>query len=245
MDNRLFAVAIILFVSAFLTEAQNPTPPATPAPAQSPAPAIPAVVAPIVEPQTKIVVSIPEQKLGVLVNNRVYRTYRVSTSRFGEGDSRGSWQTPMGHLLVANKIGATAPLGAVFRRRHFSGEVLSPNAPGRDPIVSRIIWLRGLEGQNRNAYNRCIYIHGTPQEDLLGKKASYGCIRMRSSDVIELFRWTAVGMDVAIVDKPINRVAKELAREQRALVARNIAVLDPARNAAVAPAPTDKAGVLR
>jgi murein L,D-transpeptidase YcbB/YkuD len=100
-----------------------------------------------------------------------------------------------------------------------------------------------MEGQNRNAYNRCIYIHGTPQEELLGKKASYGCIRMRSRDVIELFGWTAIGTEVAIVDKPVNRVAKEMAREQRALVARNMAVLDPARNAAVGPA--DKAGVLR
>jgi hypothetical protein len=149
----------------------------------------------------------------------------------------------MGHLLVANKIGAAAPLGAVFRRRHLSGEVLAANAPGRDPIVSRIIWLRGIEQQNRNAYHRCIYIHGTPQEELLGKKASYGCIRMRSKDVIELFGWTPVGTEVAIVDKAVNRVAKEMAREQRALVARNIAVLDPARNTAVAP--TDKAGVLR
>ena len=243
MDNRLFAVATQLFASALLTEAQHPAPAATPASTQRPAPTISAVVAPIVQPQTKIVVSIPEQKLGVLVNNRIYRTYRVATSRFGEGESRGSWPTPMGHLLVANKIGAAAPLGSVFRRRHLSGEELAANAPGRDPIVSRIIWLRGIEQQNRNAYNRCIYIHGTPQEGLLGKKASYGCIRMRSKDVIELFGWTPVGTEVAIVDKPVNRVAKEMAREHRALVERNIAVLDPARNTAVAP--TDKAGVLR
>ena len=243
MDNRLFAVAILLFVSALLTEGQNPAPAAAPAPARSPAPTVSAVVAPIIQPQTKIVVSIPEQRLGVLVNNRVYRTYKISTSRFGEGDSRGSWQTPMGHLLVANKIGAAALPGAVFRRRHLSGEVLTPNAPGRDPIVSRIIWLRGMEWQNRNAYHRCIYIHGTPQEELLGKKASYGCVRMRSRDVIEVFGWTAIGTEVAIVDKPINQAAKGMAREQRALVARNIAVLDPARNAAVGP--TDKAGMLR
>jgi hypothetical protein len=243
MDNRPFAIATFVLGFAVLAEAQNPAP--APAPAQSPGPSIPAapvVVAPIAQPETKIVVSIPEQRLGVLVNNKVYRTYRISTSRFGEGDSRNSWQTPMGHLVVATKIGAAAPLGGVFRRRQFTGEVLSPNAPGRDPIVSRIIWLRGIEGENKNAFHRCIYIHGTPQEELLGKKASFGCIRMRSSDVVELFGWTAIGTEVAIVDKPMNRVVKQLAREQRAVVARNIAVLDPTRNAA---APGEKSSVVR
>ena len=89
------------------------------------------------------------------------------------------------------------------------------NAPGRDPIVSRIIWLRGLDYANKNAFHRCIYIHGTPQEDTLGTKASYGCIRMRSSDVVEVFNWITVGTEVAISDKPISRAVKELADDKR------------------------------
>jgi hypothetical protein len=169
-----------------------------------------------------LVVSIPEQKLAVVVNKKVFKTYRISTSRYGEGDALGSWCTPTGRLAVAIKIGASVPLGGVFQRRHYTGEILSINAPGRDPIVSRIIWLRGLDGTNRNAFHRCIYIHGTPQEDSLGKKSSYGCIRMRSNDVIEIFNWVTTGTDVVIVDKPLNRAVRDLAYE-RALVATNVA----------------------
>jgi len=94
------------------------------------------------------------------------------------------------------------------------------NAPGRDPIVSRIIWLRGLDYANKNAFHRCIYIHGTPQEDMLGKKSSYGCIRMGLSDVIEVFNWIGVGTEVAIFDKPISRGVKELT-DNRRLMATN------------------------
>jgi lipoprotein-anchoring transpeptidase ErfK/SrfK len=171
-----------------------------------------------------LVVSIPEQKLAVLVNKRVFRTYRISTSRYGEGDALGSWCTPIGRLAVATKIGANVPTGGVFRARHYTGEILSVNAPGRDPIVSRIIWLRGLNWTNKNAFNRCIYIHGTPEEYSLGKKSSYGCIRMRSNDVIEIFNWVTTGTDVAIVDKPINQAVKELS-DVHALVATNVAVV--------------------
>jgi hypothetical protein len=170
--------------------------------------------------ETQLVVSIPEQKLAVLVNGKIYKTYRISTSRYGEGDALGSWCTPTGHLAVATKIGGTVPYGGVFEGRRFTGEVLSVNAPGRDPIVSRIIWLRGLEYGNRNAYHRCIYIHGTPQEDTLGKKVSYGCIRMASNDVMELFNWITTGTEVAVVDKVIARAVKDLADDRR-LVATN------------------------
>ena len=90
--------------------------------------------------------------------------YPVSTSKFGLGDNWGSMATPLGTLQVAQKIGDHAPVGAVFHNRRFTGEVLQPNAPGRDPIVTRIIWLRGLEAANAHAYSRGIYIHGTPQE---------------------------------------------------------------------------------
>src|SRR5438094_3536199 len=103
-------------------------------------------------------------------------------------------------LEIAQKIGANAPIGAVFKGRHFTGEVLSPNARGRDPIVTRILWLRGLEGQNSHAYQRGIYIHGTPVERAIGRPASYGCIRMRSRDVVKLFDLVGVGTRIQVLN---------------------------------------------
>jgi lipoprotein-anchoring transpeptidase ErfK/SrfK len=93
----------------------------------------------------------------------------------------------------------------VLKSRNWNGEVLPPNAPGRDPIVSRILWLKGLEGQNKNAYKRFIYIHGTPEEQKLGKPASYGCIRMGMTDVIKLFEDLGIGSTVEITQKHLPR----------------------------------------
>jgi lipoprotein-anchoring transpeptidase ErfK/SrfK len=174
---------------------------------------------PTPEPEVRLIISVRDQKLAVVVNGKIFRTYKISTSRYGEGDNFGSWQTPLGHLQVATKIGAAAPAGAVFHRRQPTGEILAANAPGRDPIISRIIWLRGTEEENKRAFQRCIYIHGTPQEEFLGRKASYGCIRMRSSDVIEIFNWVGIGTDVAVVEQPIRRAVKGLGAG--AMVARN------------------------
>ena len=214
-----FVITLLVAGVVTLGRAQNPSPSSTPAPPpQNPAPVVAATPAPVVE--TELVISIPDQKLAVVVNGKLYKTYKISTSRYGEGDALGSWCTPTGHLAVATKIGGTVPYGGVFEGRRFTGEVLSVNAPGRDPIVSRIIWLRGLEYGNRNAYHRCIYIHGTPQEDTLGKKASYGCIRMASNDVMELFNWITIGTDVVVVDKAVARAVKDLADDRR-LVATN------------------------
>ncbi|MBV9643458.1 MAG: L,D-transpeptidase [Verrucomicrobia bacterium] len=189
-------------------------------PPQNAAPTVAVTPAPAPVLETALVVSIPEQKLAVVMKDKVYKSYRISTSRYGEGDALGSWCTPIGRLAVATKIGGSVPLGGVFQRRRYTGEVLSVNAPGRDPIVSRIIWLRGLDYTNKNAFHRCIYIHGTPEEDSLGKKASYGCIRMRSSDVIEIFNWINIGTEVAIADKAIGRAVKDLIEDRR-LVATN------------------------
>jgi hypothetical protein len=148
---------------------------------------------------TQIVVSVAEQKLAVMRDGEVLKKYPISTSRFGVGDSLGSYRTPIGLLKVSEKIGAGLPAGAVIKHRNFTGEVLRPNAPGRDPIVSRILWLSGQEARNRNAYDRCVYIHGTPDEKHLGRPASYGCIRMSSEDVIALYASTPVGTNVSIV----------------------------------------------
>jgi hypothetical protein len=114
------------------------------------------------------------------------------------GDKPGTYGTPLGlHEFVA-KIGHGAPSGAVFKSRHWTGEVIKPDSPGRDPIVSRIMWLRGMERNNKNAYARCIYIHGTAEERNIGKPVSYGCIRMRSRDVIDLFGRLPIGSRVMV-----------------------------------------------
>jgi hypothetical protein len=214
MLKRCFAYLIIFAGTLGMTMGQNPAPTtaASPSPAAAPAPAPVAV---------RVFISIPEQKLALVVNGKVLRTYKISTSKYGEGDYLGSWRTPLGHLAVADKIGGSAPAGAVFNGRHLTGEILSVNAPGRDPIVSRIIWLRGMEAGNRYAYRRCIYIHGTPQEEFLGRKSSFGCIRMSSSDVMELFPWLQIGTEVAIVDKPISRTALKAEFGESGLVAKS------------------------
>jgi lipoprotein-anchoring transpeptidase ErfK/SrfK len=153
----------------------------------------------------RLIVSIPEQKMLVLTDGKPSAVYPVSTSKFGAGDREGSYATPLGRLCVRRKIGDGAPLGAVFHSRKPTGEILPPNAPGRDPIVTRILWLDGLESHNRNAFSRCIYIHGTPQETMIGNPASYGCIRMRSADVIRLYEIVGTGARVDILDQPLPR----------------------------------------
>ena len=148
----------------------------------------------------QIVVSTREQKLALLDRGNLMAIYPVSTSKFGLGDWRGSRYTPLGQLQIAEKIGDNAPPGAVFKDRRRTGEIVLPDSPGRDPIVTRILWLRGLEPQNANAFTRDIYIHGTSEERLIGTPASYGCIRMRSSDIISLFDIVGVGAVVSIVN---------------------------------------------
>jgi hypothetical protein len=146
-----------------------------------------------------IIVNVPGQKMVVLDRGTPIASYPVSTSKFGIGDRFGSCRTPPGLLRIRRKIGGGAPVGAVFKSRTFTGEVLPPNAPGRDPVVTRILWLDGLQSQNRHAFHRMIYIHGTPEERNIGKPVSYGCIRMRSRDVIELYNTVGVGARVKIV----------------------------------------------
>lgn len=147
-----------------------------------------------------VVVSIPQQKLVLYKDSQRVAQYSVSTSKFGEGDRRGSYCTPLGQMEVATKIGANAPAGAVFHGRRMTGEIVKPNSRGRDPIVSRILWLRGLERRNQGAYERGIYIHGTAAEADVGRKASFGCVRMRSRDVIDLFENVEVGARVVVLN---------------------------------------------
>lgn len=160
---------------------------------------------------TAILISVADQKLVLIQNGVQVAQYSVSTSRYGVGDRFGSYATPVGWMEIATKIGEGLPLGSVFKGRRPTGEVIRPNAPGRDPIVTRILWLRGLEAASRNAYERGIYIHGTAVERQIGRPVSYGCIRMRSRDVAELYRQVEVGTRVCITKAPLRRALSELA----------------------------------
>jgi lipoprotein-anchoring transpeptidase ErfK/SrfK len=161
--------------------------------------------------ETSLLVSVPDQKLIVVQNGLRMAQYPVSTSKFGLGDRSSSYATPLGSLEICQKIGAGAPEGAVFKGRRRTGEVVRPNSRGRDPIVTRILWLRGLEAKNARAHDRGIYIHGTPQESMIGRPASYGCIRMKSRDVVRLFETTPVGAKVDIVNTSASRALREIA----------------------------------
>jgi lipoprotein-anchoring transpeptidase ErfK/SrfK len=161
--------------------------------------------------QHHVIISVKDQKLALLDREKLVAIYPVSTSKYGLGDWRGSYRTPLGELEIAQKVGDGMPPGTVFKDRRRTGELVLPNAPGRDPIVTRIIWLRGREPQNANAFGRDIYIHGTPEERNLGLPVSYGCVRMSSNDVIKLYEMVGLGAQVTIVDAPLDKVVPELA----------------------------------
>lgn len=185
--------------------------------------AIVIVVASCAAPDTQhhVVISTREQKLALLDQGNLMAIYPVSTSKFGLGDFRGSNRTPLGELQVADKIGDGAAPGAVFKDRRRTGEIIGVDAPGRDPIVTRILWLRGREPQNANAYGRTIYIHGTPEERNIGRPVSYGCIRMRSSDIINLYEIVGRGAQVTIADLPLAAVVPALNPEAHIVNATN------------------------
>jgi lipoprotein-anchoring transpeptidase ErfK/SrfK len=163
-----------------------------------------------------IVVSVPDQTLALVDKGVVTARFPVSTSKFGLGDSPNSYATPLGSMEIASKIGGNAPLGAVFKSRKLTGEVLPPNARGRDPIVTRILWLRGLEKGNARAFSRNIYIHGTPVEKLIGRPVSYGCIRMRSRDVERLYGAVNVRTKVAVLNTRLNRAVAQTTLQSNA-----------------------------
>ncbi len=135
------------------------------------------------------------------------REYPVSTAKNGLGELCGSYCTPRGRHRIAEKIGANQPLHAVFKARVPTGEIwsseLQANEPDRDWILTRILWLEGLEegrnkGGQQDTHDRYIYIHGTNEEHLIGTPVSHGCIRMKNADVADLFDLVEEGMEVRI-----------------------------------------------
>src|SRR5688572_26938428 len=149
--------------------------------------------------RNQMIVSVTDQRMILVRDGKPVKTYSVSTSKFGIGSERNSNRTPLGRMEVARKIGDGAPTGMVFKSRRATGEILRPNAPGRDPIVSRIMWLHGTEAHNRNTFGRLVYIHGTPEEARLGSPASYGCIRMGMKDVVDLYNRVGEGAEVRVM----------------------------------------------
>jgi lipoprotein-anchoring transpeptidase ErfK/SrfK len=131
-------------------------------------------------------ISIRDQKLTLKDGDTPIRSYPVSTSRFGIGTEMGSMKTPTGRFRVVEKIGGDTPSGTVFRSR-VALKPAGPVPPTEDLVMSRILWLDGLDDQNANTRDRFIYIHGTKHEDKIGTPASCGCVRMRNADVVGLF----------------------------------------------------------
>lgn len=155
----------------------------------------------------RIHVSIPDQRLTLLEDDQPIAHYLVSTALKGPGEISGSEQTPRGEHIVRALIGAGAETGTVFRGRRPTGEIWTPELaalhPERDWILTRILWLSGTEpGRNRlgacDSMRRYIYIHGTPDTEPMGIPRSHGCIRMRNSDIVDLFERTPVYTPVLI-----------------------------------------------
>jgi L,D-transpeptidase YbiS len=148
-------------------------------------------------PQAKIHISVKKQRLMLKSGRKTLGTYSVSTSRFGLGTEEGSMKTPTGRFRVAEKIGDGMPLGTVFKSRR-PVKVTKKLLREEDLVMTRILWLDGLDPENANTHKRFIYIHGTNHEESLGEPASHGCIRMKSTDLVELFERVEIDTPVAI-----------------------------------------------
>ncbi len=157
----------------------------------------------------KITIHIPTQTLELFDDNgKSLRRYPVSTGANGVGEENGSFCTPRGRHVIRARIGAGQPANAVFVQRRPTGEIYSPELgaqyPGRDWILTRILWLSGCErGYNRfgscDTMRRYIYIHGTPDSTELGRPGSRGCVRMRNAELVELFDLVKAGTEVRII----------------------------------------------
>ncbi len=147
--------------------------------------------------QTNIHISIRDQRLTLKKGETPIRIYPVSTSRFGIGTDEGSMKTPTGRFRIGEKIGGEMPSDTVFHAR-VALKAGDPLPPTEDLVMSRILWLDGLDEDNANTRDRFIYIHGTKHEEKIGIPDSHGCVRMRNGDVAELFKLVDEGTHVII-----------------------------------------------
>lgn len=151
-------------------------------------------------------VSVARQELVGIKDSRVQFVYHCSTAARGTGNKENSYQTPLGWHEITERIGDGLPAGAIFNERKYTGRVWIPDSPTtRDLVLTRILWLSGLEpglnkGPGIDSHARYIYIHGTPAEERLGTRASWGCVRLSNRDVIDLFEWTPTGTRVLITE---------------------------------------------
>jgi len=147
--------------------------------------------------QTTIHISVRTQQLTLKNGRKKLGSYPISTSRFGLGTEEGSMKTPTGRFRIAEKIGDGMPVGTVFKSRR-PIKATKKLLREEDLVMTRILWLDGLEPGNANTHDRYIYIHGTNHEESIGEPASHGCIRMRNADLLELFEQVTTDTPVMI-----------------------------------------------
>jgi L,D-transpeptidase YbiS len=147
--------------------------------------------------QTTIHISARTQQLTLKSGRKKLKAYPVSTSRFGLGTKEGSMKTPTGKFRIAEKIGGGMPVGTVFKSRR-PVKATKKLLRDEDLVLTRILWLDGLDPGNANTHERFIYIHGTNHEESIGEPASHGCIRMRNADLVELFELVSTNTPVVI-----------------------------------------------
>ncbi len=145
-----------------------------------------------------VAITLRDQKLTYFQKGKAVMEYPISSSKFGISAKYGSHCTPLGVHAVSDKVGAGQPKGMVFKGGRPTGEIVGVDSKDRDPIVTRVIKLAGLEKKNRNSLRRGIFLHGTPEERYIGTPASYGCIRMRSEDIVKLYPYLHRGTPVVI-----------------------------------------------
>ncbi len=154
-------------------------------------------------------VAIKQQRIYLIRQEKMITSYPISTSKYGTGEIANSKKTPLGLHKIQNKIGKGVPLRGIIKGGVFTGQKAElqhyPISMDSDFVTTRLLWIRGLEqgknlGGNVDSYSRRIYIHGTPEEGLIGKPSSHGCIRMTNHEVIELFELVEKGLHVMILD---------------------------------------------
>ncbi len=167
------------------------------------------------EERFRLVLSIPDQRMALIDGRTIVAEYVISTALNGVSEAFNTEGTPRGLHVISENIGHGQPVGMIFKGREPTGVISELNPGGEPPVITRLFRLRGLESTNQTTYDRLIYLHGSPHEKLLGQRASGGCIRMKSDDVLRLFDTIKVGTSISILEEPLaEAIATTLNREQ-------------------------------